>query len=700
MSRYSRWYTPLVLGLFCSVLTGATSQHTPREIDREVLKFHVPSLVTADSLHNVHLDFLDSSYEGHIELFYGDCHSGQGHHDIGHILITRDAHPERFVWITPADAPHLQCLHAVSGPTLLARSDPIPIATRLTRRESIADVADMLGPWFDGVAYMQGKDPSQAVVSAAKNSSVAIIGGGISGLMTSLLLTSVGMTNWHIVESSHRLGGRIRTHYLNDSRPDQYQYQEMGPMRFPMNITYANTNETLEIQDQRLVLQLADVLNQLNADADPDLQVTFIPFIQENPNLPADTGGVRLPDGRIPTVAQVAANSSLAYTAPPADPTAVADAKAQYMQWAQTDQISKIRAVANNMYRAHKAAVEDGFYHWSEAAYMRYAMGKDANITDYIAGSSNNPIWDGFYDQVYFAATSWYTIDQGVESLARAFLPHVADKSTLGRAVDGLSYNESSGKIAYTWRDSPMQITPERSEEYDYAVVAAPFTKVRMWELPHYSSLLSRAISETNYEPACKVALLYETRFWEHQEQPIFGGCGTVDVPGVQYVCYPSFNLNGTGPAAVLGAYSHGSPARNVGALKPEDYVALARRSMVEIHGMVAEEQFTGISDVHCWENDEHQVGAWTHPLVGQQQIFLPAYYQTEYQTIFIGEHTTYTHGWISAALDSAVRGTTQLLLDLGLVDEAKAVRIGALGQSRTPDDASEMDSRAPKEEL
>lgn len=41
---------------------------------------------------------------------------------------------------------------------------------------------------------------------------------------------------------------------------------------------------------------------------------------------------------------------------------------------------------------------------------------------------------------------------------------------------------------------------------------------------------------------------------------------------------------------------------------------------------------------------------------------------------IFIGEHTSFTHAWIASALDSAIRGTVQLLLDLGLVDEAKKV--------------------------
>jgi monoamine oxidase len=41
---------------------------------------------------------------------------------------------------------------------------------------------------------------------------------------------------------------------------------------------------------------------------------------------------------------------------------------------------------------------------------------------------------------------------------------------------------------------------------------------------------------------------------------------------------------------------------------------------------------------------------------------------------MFIGEHTSYTHSWVFSALESAVRGSVQRLLDVGLVDEAKEV--------------------------
>lgn len=95
---------------------------------------------------------------------------------------------------------------------------------------------------------------------------------------------------------------------------------------------------------------------------------------------------------------------------------------------------------------------------------------------------------------------------------------------------------------------------------------------------------------------------------------------------------------------------------------------------MIEAHGDIAAQQFTGAYDRQCWGVDEHSGGGWAAPAAGQQKLYMPSFYQTEFKTIFIGEHTSYTHAWIFSALDSAVRGSVQLCLDLGLVDEAKFI--------------------------
>jgi monoamine oxidase len=385
-----------------------------------------------------------------------------------------------------------------------------------------------------------------------------------------------------------------------------------------------------------MVFQLGDVLNQMNGGNTSSLAVNFIPWIQASANVPAASNGFRLPNGRIPSAAQIKSNRT-AYTLPAVegpDEEAVEKATEAYEEFVGiTPEV--LREISTNVFKAHKDAVDKGLFHWSEAAYIKYALNASDDVVDYITSNSDSPIWE--YDTAYFGATTWRTIDKGLESLPRAFFPHVKDRLTLDRKVTGLKHDNVTGKVSVEWRQDPFAMQPE-SEEYDYAVVAVPFSKVRLWDLPKYSSLLSRAISSMNYQQSCKVSLHYKTRFWEKLSPPIIGGCGSVDIAGIGSVCYPAYKINSTGPGVILGSYISGNLARSVGALSTADHIAMVQRAMVEIHGEIATEQFTGAYERQCWETDEHQAGAWAAPLAGQQDLYLPAYYKTEFQTIFIGK--------------------------------------------------------------
>lgn len=663
-------YLPLL-----SLVGGITATPTGKA---DAISFRLPVSVSHDSVHNIHISFAEHAPEGHVEVLYGDCGldtRDAAHHSVSSFPVRRDAGalPDRLVWIVPRDAVDGGCLHAYSGEQPLGRSQPITITVSSSRkRELLHEIGDSNGAWFDGVQYLESKNQTGTVTEEAKKKKIAIVGGGMAGLMTSLLLSSVGMHNWHITESSERIGGRVRTKYLADTEPDDYQYQEMGPMRFPVSVTYRDTDEELDIQDHKMVFQLADVLNRMNKNSS-ELAVKFVPWYQSTPNVPANSRGFRLPDGRIPTRAQIAADPSLANPAQePADAEALEMGEAELTEFIDLNP-ERMRNISANVFRAHRDAIDKGLFHWSETAYLRYLLGLDDDTVDFASGSGNSPMWGSWYDSVYFSATTWKTIDKGLESLPRAFAPHTKCKTTFGRKIDGIVYDEDSSKVSLTWRDDAFDAEPQ-SEEYDYAVVTVPFSKVRLWRLPTYSSLLSRAISTLNYSPSCKVALHYKTRFWETQENPIFGGCGSVDVAGIGSICYPAYEINSTRPGVILGSYVSGTLSRSTAALSEEDHVALVQRTMVEVHGEVAAEQFTGHYDRQCWEVDEHQAGAWASPTIGQQELFIPAYHRTEKGTIFAGEHTSITHAWIFSALESAVRGTTQLLLDLGLVDEAKEV--------------------------
>ncbi|KAM5367414.1 hypothetical protein ACJZ2D_010059 [Fusarium nematophilum] len=645
----SAWLSFLALG--CGTLSS------PTPISQDSIFFHGLLKVSSESVHNVHLTYGDSFPHGDVRVVYGDCDlksPGQHHHEVAYLVTEPESAPDRLVWLVPKDASQRGCLHAYSEGLLLGRSEPISFSEPLRKRQSLHEIGDSNGLWFNGVRYLESKNKTSAVsVKEAKSKKIGIVGGGMAGLMTSLLLTAVGMNNWHIVESTQRVGGRVRT-------------------KFPVSVQYQDTNETLDIQDHKMVFQLADVLNEMNGNTS-DLAVNFIPWIQSSPNTPANSRGYRLPNGRIPSSAQITADPSLVPAAPNASDPVGAELGEGFVERLIGLTPERMRNISTNIFQAHREAIDRGLFHWSEAGYLKYQLGLDADTVDFLAGSGSSPMWGEWYDNVYFSAMTWRTIDKGLDSLPRAFAPHIKGKITYGRKVTGLEYNEKTSKVSLNWRDSPLDMDAH-SEEYDYAVVAVPFSKVRLWRTPTYSSLLSRAISTLNYAQSCKVALHYKTRFWETQENPIFGGCGSTDIPGVGSVCYPAYKINSTGPGVILGSYTSGVPARSVAALSEEDHVALVQRAMVEVHGEIANEQWTGNYDRQCWEIDEHQAGAWASPTVGQQELFIPAYHKTELNTIFIGEHTSITHAWIFSALESAVRGTTQLLLDLGLVDEAKQV--------------------------
>ncbi|KAK7431633.1 hypothetical protein QQZ08_001851 [Neonectria magnoliae] len=135
-------------------------------------------------------------------------------------------------------------------------SSKVQVTKRLARRgrKTFADIADPLGPWFDGVAYLKKNQSDERFVAASKNKKFGILGGEISGLIAGLMLDSVGVHNWKIFEYSDCIGGRIMTVYLNNTLPED-QYHELGPMRFP------------------------DILNEMNAGND-SLQVKFLNWIQ------------------------------------------------------------------------------------------------------------------------------------------------------------------------------------------------------------------------------------------------------------------------------------------------------------------------------------------------------------------------------------------------------------------------------------
>ena len=196
---------------------------------------------------------------------------------------------------------------------------------------------------------------------------------------------------------------------------------------------------------------------------------------------------------------------------------------------------------------------------------------------------------------------------------------------------------------------------------------------------------ITNAINRVPLASACKVALEYETRFWEHLDNPIFGGLTETDIPGIGWTTYPSYCLNCTGPATLLASYTTDVAWGDIWVSVSEaEHVQYVVDAMAEIHGEVAYDQYTGNYRRKCWREDEFANGGWAQPTIGQHQLYIPEYFKTHknvslsiwrhtyalktsilicLQIIFVGEQTSYTHSWVASALESGVRGAVQMLL-------------------------------------
>ncbi|PWN25895.1 amine oxidase, partial [Jaminaea rosea] len=572
------------------------------------------------------------------------------------------------------------CLYARVDGEVVARSEPVEVVenereVRRRKRSEKMKMADLehYGTWFDGVSSVK----PGFVTQNAKSSRLAVVGAGMSGLMTTLLLDSVGLHNYTLIEASQRYGGRLETEYFDEDK-DKHVYQEIGGMRFPDLLFDPISGKNLTMRDSQIVFQLGEELNRINA-GNRNRSVDFIPWIQSAPGNLVYRSNFKMPNGLPPSNAQLKENPDLIPTTKPSDDLAAAQKLVANM----TSTAALRASIATNIWQAHEEWISHGLDDFSAFSYLHNKNNFTLDTVDQITGQSYNlaeNFWDIAYgDNTYFSnnTVQWKTIDRGMSQLPNAFWgTPAANKTVMGRKIYRVD-NEEDGRVRLHWKPSnAASVREAKSESFDYAVISAPFSVAKFWRMPNISPSFTRAVKTLKYSSACKVALHFKSRFWERApfSPPIYGGCSVTDLPGIRNVCYPPYGLNSTGPAVILGEYVSNDDADRMASWPEDAHVQHVLDGVAEMHGgeVVYDEFVSGMRK--CWGIDEFEAASWAAPMAGQHKLYLPEYYKTHNGTIWVGDSTSVTHGWVSGALESAVRGTVQLLLELGLVDEAKQV--------------------------
>ena len=71
----------------------------------------------------------------------------------------------------------------------------------------------------------------------------------------------------------------------------------------------------------------------------------------------------------------------------------------------------------------------------------------------------------------------------GLNRLPLAFAPTVKDRVKFGRRVNRVNYSKSANKVTFSWKNN-YRDKDHLTAEYDYALVATPFSIARKLRLP------------------------------------------------------------------------------------------------------------------------------------------------------------------------------------------------------------------------
>ena len=80
----------------------------------------------------------------------------------------------------------------------------------------------------------------------------------------------------------------------------------------------------------------------------------------------------------------------------------------------------------------------------------------------------------------------------------------------------------------------------------------------------------------------------------------------------------------------MLASYTQSDFGLRFASLTDEEHVQYVLNAMIEIHGDVAREQYTGRYNRRCWVLDPLESASWAVPSIGMHELYIPAYFKTE----------------------------------------------------------------------
>ncbi|KAF8801940.1 hypothetical protein BYT27DRAFT_7341708 [Phlegmacium glaucopus] len=536
---------------------------------------------------------------------------------------------------------------------------------------------------------------------------VGILGAGLSGLYTALILQSIGIA-CDVFDSSKEVGGRINTHKFPDKaeKPSDpphadheagdYDYYDVGASCFPL------PKKTDGAYNSGVTARLAHLISYLSLDGDGGKLLPYYPFSKGNPAVEyfngvsgyVDSTGKSRPTYQEPTSGVSAEFIEVGV------PALVDDVIAPFA-----------RMLVNDIVKGGDTRSDDGW---------RYMMYNDAYsvrgymATKYLPNSNfglppaHIPMsvvnWcethdegTGHYDRALSERVlesiisrpssedvDWMCLGGGMHILPDAMKKQLdSDKKTKVNFKMGSPIT----KVGLTNKDAPLAV--ERGStvnNYSHVISTLPLPILRTIDLTDSKLSIdqNKSLRELAYSPAVKIAIRFDQAWWTLKESlNIVGGQSFTDLP-LRNIIYPSYGVDDSRPSETLVAsYCWTSDAERLGALIntnqktwDDQLREVVLRDLALVHGIEYKFLKEHYVDMHAfdWGHNPESMGGF--PLFG------PGEFETLYTSMtvpaadgrlfFAGDAISVRHSSMVGALDSAWAAVHSLLIYAGTKEQLK----------------------------
>ncbi|VTT72283.1 unnamed protein product [Fusarium fujikuroi] len=471
---------------------------------------------------------------------------------------------------------------------------------------------------------------------------IGIVGAGVAGLYSALLLQEKGYTV-KIFEAADRVGGRVQTHHFTT---DENQYYEAGAMRIPVTklqdtifslIRYVNSHERLP---QTMAIRLIDYI--CHHEGNYSYFGSTISRLPVTDVTPASAGWIDVPEPYQNRSAGDLLNSALE----------------ELTQGLDNDFNDRIERIVKNYDQCTLRCYLIEHKNWppSVVSFLEATL--------FYPNAFSCSIIDACIKNLHFSSKDWKTIDQGMSRLTDAMAYLVGHENiTLGANVTELIDTDNQ-RVAVKAKCSDGVI----SAEFDRVILAIPPPALRsITNRPRWSTRKELAIRSLIMEPAYKVGLRFKTRFWEQLSSGgSMGGQSETDLP-IRLLMYPSYGMGTSGPG-VLIIYPWFTDGQSWIPLTVEqrqglalDFIAELYQDQCDQYGnkIDVHEQFIEASEI-LWS--ESTGSGLTAPRPGHLSTHLEWARNAENNIFFAGGHLSYHYDWILGAALSAVQVVMDIL--------------------------------------